>query len=612
MDEKVVRDELQRHIVMEEMLQVAKVLPDISSDLDKESNWAVDVVSNLKKDKIKAALIEEVRADERKQARTELLVFTGKEIPDVPVYEEAPVADTIAQLHQCVAEEEKKQIKEMLLEVHNEEFPDLEDEGISRAKAEDILEDEIERLREEENGGMIQSMRDSLYQKALDIISDHQLCNILPGENHGLVWRFDGRIYNPMRSENILQLVYDSMSAKEKLEHNKIETYIKNVANFIFREVASMNKKGTDSQFTLLDYVKIQNHIVFRNGIYDILTGELSPHTGELPYYCGVDAEFQEDSSKSPTFEKLKFCATGGDKEFMEMLDIVTGALFLNRQLKHIFVAGSASNSGKSKFIEFIERLMPKERVSRLDPADLNNKFALGDADAITLFSCSDMEMDFIQPKVASKLKRLTGDRYIRGEAKFQQARDVFVLGKVLLGTNGRFATKKSDSGLTNRLVVLPFINSVAPENQNQMLLEKLWDERNEIMSTCAMQLNKFAEKEGRFWIPESGLSRKIKEEWNSCLDFSEAFMEERVEITGDKNDNLDMEEVYKRYSEFYNECFIKAGTEQCCKLNKKELQESMYRLSGGRIERKRVSYVGGVRQKNAVWRICGLRIRSE
>lgn len=432
---------------------------------------------------------------------------------------------------------------------------------------------------------------------------------ILPERSDGIVWRFNGRFYEPLDRKAVLQLVYNDLDKQEKVGHERIENYLRSISDYVFREVASRKEDIGKYCFGDVDFSKIQNHIVFQNGVYDVFTGELLPLSDKLPYYMGVRANFTVDFCQSSSFEKLKMYGMNADRESMGMLDIITAAMFLNQQIKHVFVAGSASNSGKSKYIEFLERLMPEGRVCRLDPADLNGKFALGNADIMTLFSCADIEMDVVSTRTASKLKQMTGDSFIRGEAKHQQARDIRILGKVILGTNGRFATQKLDQGLFNRLIVLPFVREVEAEHRDPDLLDKLWEDRDDIMSMCAIKLHELMAEKGQLVIPESELSRQIKDKWNVHYDFVQEFMDEKILISGDNTDNIDKKTLYMTYSEFFNECAFKSGMEYCVKLPQRELINRLSNLSRGRIVQGRVTYVDGKKVPNAVWRICGLQL---
>ena len=471
------------------------------------------------------------------------------------------------------------------------------------------IQDSLNELSSKQPPNMPQSDK-STYERAKELIHMHNLCIFGTERGSGNIWCYNGRIYTPLMQRDLKQLVYDSLTESEKHEMKTCHPLVRQVAEYIQWELLSvLNKKKY--RFEEEDFSAITSHIVFRNGVYDVMSGKLLPFSSDYPYYLEVNATFKRNGVEPPVyFKKLEAYATGSDRESMEMLDIITGAMFLQCQLKHIFVAGSASNSGKSKYIELLERLMPTGRVSRLSPSDLNCKFALGDADRVTLFSCADIEMNMITTQAASLLKRLTGDTYIRGQAKYQDASELRVNAKIILGTNGCFRPEKPDKGIANRLIVLPFVNEVSPEHRDEMLLEKMWQERDDIMTICALKLHDLMTREEKLVIPISAQSEKIKETWISCKTFLKEFLEEKMEITGNKDDNFDRKELYELYKQFYASCAGEYPEMRCCCLGLNEFLAQLFQLSKGLIERKRVSKVNGERTKNAVYRICGLRQR--
>ncbi len=528
-------------------------------------------------------------------------------------YEEEDVVEGLSE--EAEDAESEQAVYGMRRAVESEEAPVYTPENENEQSKEEALETmrkEVEALISPAERDFNRSLgNDSTYEKARMLIDMYKLCCFDSVNASGIVWRFGGKSYIPLGKKDLEQLVYDSLSEEKKQKENNIQPYIKQVAEYIRRELFS--EVGREKYyFGEEDFQKIRNYMVFQNGVYDIVSGRLLPFSDELPHYLEVNAVFKRETEIPVYYNKLKVYATGGVKETIEMLDVITAVLFLQRQLKYIFVAGNASNSGKSKYIEFLERLMPSQRVCRLAPSDLDSKFALGEADKVTLFSCADIETNVVSTKAVSILKRLAGETFVRGEAKFCQARDIRILGKIIMGTNDGFCPKKPDQGIINRLIALPFVNEVKPEDRDECLLDKIWLERDDIMTLCAMKLHDLVVREGEVIIPVSEQSENLKQSWIFCENFVKAFLEEELVITGEKNDNFSVKELHKMYQQFYCNCVTQYKDGTCRMLGETEVFNELKRLSNGVIRKERVSHIEGKRLPNSIYRVCGLKKRQK
>ncbi|MCD8362746.1 MAG: DUF5906 domain-containing protein [Lachnospiraceae bacterium] len=449
----------------------------------------------------------------------------------------------------------------------------------------------------------------NVYTEAKKILDQENLRRLFSDDNTDTLWQYVNGYYNPLCRPELESMAYENLPEKIKMKKDKVRPLLNGIVDYMLLE--SSRKDAKAECFTQGDLEMVRNHIVFKNGVYDVVTGEFGPHTDQYPYYVGVDACFLEDNyEESIAYSMLKSNATEGDKESMDMIDCVTAALFLNTKHKNIFAAGSASNSGKSKYFEFIEHLLPEKRISRLEPSRLDGRFALGGSDAVVLFCCADIEMDYVSRKAASSLKMITGDTFIRTEAKYQNAKETRIMGNVLLGTNGRLRTKVRDPGFAERLRVLPFIRSVPKEKRDEQLLIKLLEDRDEIMTECAQRLHENV-MNGQMRIPESELSAKMKQEWLYPCDLFDEFLENKIVITGDRSDILDRTTIYQYYADYYAiHCGeVESGDVEI--LKKREFFDKLKEASQGKVFDRRVK-PADKSKKNYVHRLCGIGLRTE
>lgn len=461
------------------------------------------------------------------------------------------------------------------------------------------------------NKPCVGNMTEIFYDVAIEIMERYKICR-LTKDDTDTIWRYNGRCYQPVSEKHLKTLIYSTFSENFKREFNNIKRVLNEIYVYVILEVSANEKYNKN--FTEADFMKVQNRVVFLNTVYDVLEDKCYPFSEELPYWLQVNAEYDHiPGGKSEAFERLKSNATGGDIETMDMIDRVTGLLFLNRRVKHFFVAGNASNSGKSVYLEFLDNMMPRGRVMHWEPSDLERPFSLTDIETTALISCADIQTTEVSSKVVSTLKRLTGDLYVRYDKKHRDAGEARVFSKIILGTNGGFNLSKPDAGITNRLVVLPFINSVAPEDQDDELLSKLLADRDMIVSECVRKIGEVIRYDGTLIFPESELARETKMAWLKNEDFAEEFFRDNLLITGAKEDAWTTEKFYSLYVQYFDVASETMTNTKCRRLSQKELQAKLEVYSKGKAGKKRgLTDENGNKCNNPVYRIRGIKLKLQ
>ena len=146
-----------------------------------------------------------------------------------------------------------------------------------------------------------------------------------------------------------------------------------------------------------------------------------------------------------------------------------------------------ASNTGKSVLGEFIQSLVGADCSLNLEKGakSLAGKYALGDFPGKILAFCFELPDVPLDAESVAQIKQLTGDRnLLSSERKFCQRTQFTNQAKLLFCTNHpiRLSGEKDDTAFWNRLVLLPFENSVPVEKQDRDLLKKLQWERGWII----------------------------------------------------------------------------------------------------------------------------------
>ncbi len=155
------------------------------------------------------------------------------------------------------------------------------------------IQDSLNELSSKQPPNMPQSDK-STYERAKELIHMHNLCIFGTERGSGNIWCYNGRIYTPLMQRDLKQLVYDSLTESEKHEMKTCHPLVRQVAEYIQWELLSvLNKKKY--RFEEEDFSAITSHIVFRNGVYDVMSGKLLPFSSDYPYYLEVNATFKRN-----------------------------------------------------------------------------------------------------------------------------------------------------------------------------------------------------------------------------------------------------------------------------------------------------------------------------
>ncbi len=376
--------------------------------------------------------------------------------------------------------------------------------------------------------------------------------------------------------------MYKEMKPKDRKVQENIEGFCKKVSAFIKFECKERNESGKE-RFSDEDFKMIDNRIVFKNCVYDIQTRETMPHDKRLPYYIGIDSDYMATDMDTPMYDKLKSDATGGDKESMEMFDLMLGYLMIpNRSGKCYFVMADAKDSGKSVFGHFIESIYTGSRVKTVDLERLSGRFSMSDVDCVTLLSGLEASMDRLSAPVAAQIKRITGEDKIRVEAKYRGEQDVPIRFKLILATNGAMLLPRniSDTAFYRRTIIIPFIKS---RPINQIIADmpgQLQNEKAAILSKAARKIGSIVDSNGGVHFPESQTSLKMKETWVGSFDYERTFIREKLRFTMREEDAIPKEDIFRRYQSCF-ESLTRCNT-NASMLTKNELMQRIMEIYPG------------------------------
>lgn len=328
------------------------------------------------------------------------------------------------------------------------------------------------------------------------------------------------------------------------------------------------------------------SHLIsFKNGIYDIETGELfapSPEyiiTNRIPWNYNPAAY---DELLDKTLDKLS-C---GDKDIRTNLEESVGYMMFRRNElgKSFMLTGDGSN-GKSTWLNVLKCLVGEENYSTLDLSEFGDRFS-----TVMLFGKlanigDDISAAYIAD-VAKFRKIVTGETVVaeeKGQPKFKFA----PYAKLFFSSNSlpRMGKGKDFKAIKRRLIIIPFKAKFTKEDPDYIpfISDKL---RTESAMEYLIQLGLAALKR----VLENKAFSHSKASDGEMNDYEElsnpvvGFIKEY----GDAMENQTTLGMYRKYEDYCTENHLSAmgrkqfTTQICKELNLKSVQK---RILGDRVQ---------------------------
>lgn len=380
---------------------------------------------------------------------------------------------------------------------------------------------------------------------SLDYFAE-QLIAVCPFlEMDGTLYAFNGEIY-------------------EMVDKRKLSAIIQRKLDLSVRKRISTIKKVQDIEEWLTDspviphmtawqaYQENRYLIPFANGVYDVEQARLLDFSPELKVFYQLGAAYQDDcEGLPPVFNYFMNTAFEGDEGCKNLLLEILGYVMMPcKEAKKFFVFGTARDSGKSLLANFLSCIWGREHISRVGLHSLKERFHLKKV----AMSCVNFSMDLkagaLKADDVEIIKNITGEFELPDEGKYVDPGMDFSTCKLICGTNHPLQIRSEDSALWERLVVVPFQHTCPAEQRNPKLLDKLLNEKDDIVTCAAWAATRLLNRNFSFTEPEA--ARKLKDQWIfEAGGDVEAFIKNNCQVTGDENDFLESGDLYEKYCEW-------------------------------------------------------------
>lgn len=278
-------------------------------------------------------------------------------------------------------------------------------------------------------------------------------------------------IYEPLADDDLVTFVYDY--ARPAIQASGKPTFAREVIRFLH----------DDSRFRVFPNPR-PPVLAFKNGLLNLADRKLLLHSPEYFLTFAVNANWTSNA-RCPIFENFLISVCGDDCDLKKRIWEVIGCILVaDPSAKSIFLFEGPSNTGKTKLENLIEFLLYPDSVSPSFTADqMISRFAVQRLEDAILCIVPDMPAEPIPKRAVSLMKQLSGGDRVPGEVKYKDWIHFTYGGKLLLVTNSDITLEEEDDAFDQRLVRIPFRESVPRYRQDPLLLEKFKSEADVIAS---------------------------------------------------------------------------------------------------------------------------------
>lgn len=376
--------------------------------------------------------------------------------------------------------------------------------------------------------------------------------------------------------------------------HSNAEAMINQIAEEYMEDLTTTHRKNEVTNFikdrNYIDRSKVFqtdiNLIPLNNGIYNLNTDELIPHSPEHHFLSKIRVNYNPDA-KCPKI--TKFFNSVLNRSNMNLLQEIFGYCLYRKYYIHkaIMFVGRGAN-GKGTTLALLRELLGQENVASVELAQLDqNTFAVADLYGKLANICADLPKTKLYK--TGKFKMATGGDLLRGEKKFKDKFEFINYAKLLYSANQIPETEDDTDAFFRRWILMTFPYRFVDKNESHLIdnetifpmdpkiLEGLTEEKEmEGLLIWSIEGLKKLLKNGVFSYSKS--TAEVQDHYERLSNPVTAFVKDEIEVnsfcyvTRD-----DLYEAYKNYAD-QNELGILEKQTFTKKLQKQPLPLMEYR----------------------------------
>lgn len=260
------------------------------------------------------------------------------------------------------------------------------------------------------------------------------------------------------------------------------------------------------------------NQITFRNGILNISTMILMPHTPNVYNTVYIDYNYEEDAIFSKSIDTFFNTLSGFDDDLKTLLYEIVGCCLIRKNLfSKFFLCCGQGQTGKSSYLRLIKNLVGKHNASFLSINDLEEKF--GPIDLHNKLVNLGDDVPYYLKETATLKKLVTGEEFL-ADQKYKQPINFENFATLIFTTNKLPEVSDKSTGFYRRLMIIELNNKIT--KPDMFFFDRLTDADYEYLLSKAISAVTKAIKNGKLTSYDGAEEKleKYRREQSATLSF--------------------------------------------------------------------------------------------
>ena len=306
-------------------------------------------------------------------------------------------------------------------------------------------------------------------------------------------------------------------------------------------------------------------YIAFRNGVLDIVTGQMQPFSPDLVITNQIPWDYNPEAYSELADDTLNKLACG-DQPIRALLEECIGYCFYRaNDYKKSFMLTGKGNNGKSTFLDCVKAILGDGNISALDLKELGDRFSTSMMFGKLANIGDDIGDDFLQGSQVATFKKVVSGNRIKAERKGQDPFEFNPYVKLLFSANDIPRMKDKTGAVLRRLVIIPFnarftkylpSGDIDPDYNPKIRYELVEQSSVEYLIRVGVEgLKRIIGNQG---FSKSDATEQMAEEYDLMNNPIKGFFAEQEEGYIFRET---VQDIFTRYQLYCNDCGIKPET---------------------------------------------------
>lgn len=296
-----------------------------------------------------------------------------------------------------------------------------------------------------------------------------------------------------------------------------------------------------------------------KNGLYNIDTGELMPHTHKELTTLQLNCNYNKDAPIPQTFINYinDLCSNGETVDeskkmvLQEWLGLLISNINIYETKKSLMLYSPLGNTGKSVFLNIIKEFLGVENTINIPLQKMSDRFVVADMYGKRVNIVGDQQSNDISD--SSGFKQATGGDPLKVEFKGKGGFNWVYTGGVVTACNVLPSFTDDKGGhIFERISLIPCEYTIPAEKRDGKLLNKLTKELDGIFIWAMEGLKRL--KDNNFKFSKCLASEECVKEYRENVDTFYRFINENYTVTFDRANKVKKTDLENDYIQWYRD----------------------------------------------------------